>query len=161
MSKSRRVGQADFKDQLKVMRDYIRTRASRLVGRSVLFGLDDLVQESTIVLWKVLREYPEASTEELVKLFKMSLTHRYASMFRMKRVKIEKRMHSLDSIKDEPEKLFRVTSKEVLPWDFFRHRLAQIATRLDKESYAKICYAPSRINDLYLRRKEDALKEII
>lgn len=158
----KQVADPEFEGQLAKLARYINATARHLEWRSTLYDVDDLSQEAAIVLWRVLTEYPSASKDETVKLFKTSLVHKLASIFRKKRFKLELRQKRLEESGESTDDFDTGWhSGEVLPWDFFKRRLEAIAQRLDKERYVRLLFVSSRINDKYLKLKEDALKEIL
>lgn len=159
------LAEEEFRSQLDLMSRIIRKRAKRLVRRSVMYGYEDLVQECSMVLWRVITKYPAAKGVDLLKLFNRSLKNHFVSIFRQDRewLKLEDRTErQVNPLEAELGGTRRgILNRHVLPWDFFRCRLALIATKLDKEKYIRLCEIPSRINDRFLRRKEAALKEIV
>jgi DNA-directed RNA polymerase specialized sigma24 family protein len=153
------------------LKRYINSTAYDLEWRSVLYDADDLIQEACMVLWRVIESYPAAKGIELVKLFKTSFSRHLASVYRRKRVKLERRnklqLETLetraaghDPLSRELERVrFQVMKRSVLPWDFFKIRLEGLSQRLGRERWKRLVDVPSRINDEYLRRKEESLRE--
>jgi DNA-directed RNA polymerase specialized sigma24 family protein len=164
---ARRVGleeERKFQDQLDEMSRFIKRRAKKLVERSVLFGYDDLIQECSMVLWRVLEKYPDARGVDLLKLFNRSMKNHFASLFRPDRewLKLDDKTDQFDPLASELNQVrLGILKRHVLPWDFFRYRLALIATKLDKEKYIRLCEIPKRANNISLRRKEEELREIV
>jgi DNA-directed RNA polymerase specialized sigma24 family protein len=164
---ARRVGlvkEQEFQRQLDEMSRFIRRRAKCLVRRSVLFGYDDLMQECSMVLWRVLESYPDARGVELLKLFNRSMKNHFASLFRPDRewLKLDDKTDQFDPLASELNQVrLGIMKRHILPWDFFRYRLALIATKLDKEKYLRLCEIRGRANNVSLRKKEEELKEIL
>jgi DNA-directed RNA polymerase specialized sigma24 family protein len=156
------------------LKTYIKSTAYQLEWRSVLYDSDDLVQEASMVLWRVIENYPAAKGTELVKLFKTSFSRHLASVYRRKRIKNDQRNKvtfenlemghgsGSDPLTAELNRTRRkIMERTILPWDFFRVRLSKLSERLDRERWRRLVEVPSRINDEYLRRKEASLREIL
>jgi len=143
----------------------IKSVAQRHAWRSVLYDSEDLCQEASIILWRVLEEYPSARGIDLIRLFRKSLRRRIKDIFRMKLIKAERRVARLEAMlgpaSQEQDGPASFAGSPLLPLDFFRAKLSALTGRLGRERCKRLVEVSSRINDQYLKKKEDLLREYL
>lgn len=127
--------------ELRNLRGYILSISKKVCRRSLMMGVEDVAQEGTIVLWRIIKNKPGITGDDLVKLFKTSFRNRLASLFRVGHVKAEQKSVSLDAYgktgeedtnaEDELDVRIVLTSvRNVLPWDFYKVSLQRLGRRV-------------------------------
>src|SRR3990167_11105385 len=160
---------------LRSLKGYIRLMAKRHKWRSVLLSVEDIVQEATIVLWKVLVLYKDKDEEELVKIFMASFRRHLWHIYRKESIKNEQKCQSLHNFvgnkfeadpasysEQSGELLVRLRNggKEVslLPWDFYKHKLRELARKIGRNNLRDFIYKGRKMNTAYFeQRKEEVL----
>jgi hypothetical protein len=167
----RAAARRKLEESLNDLNGYISSVARRTGTRSILFGIEDIVQECMVVLWRVIVKYPEARGIELLKLFKRSLTRHLASIFRLEHVRRSYGTQSLSSSHSETDStggggdwVYDVSGEgvysrdySILPWDFYRVELKRIEARLGRKRL-KILMTQRNFGKGFPGRKEEIMK---
>ena len=130
-----------LEDELRSLRGYILSVSRKVCRRSLMMGIEDVAQEGTIVLWRIIKNRPNITGDDLIRLFKTSFRNRLASLFRVGHVKAEKVSVSLDAYgktgeedvnaEDELDVRIVLTSvRNVLPWDFYKVSLKRLGRQV-------------------------------
>lgn len=151
---------------LRSLKGYIRLMAKRHKWRSVLLSIEDIVQEATIVLWRVLVLYRDKGEEELVKLFMTSFRRHLWHIYKKEGIKNEQRVESLHARegaclgRDELVIRLRDGGKDValLPWDFYKLKLRELARKIGRKNLHDFIHKGRKMNTAYFeKRKEEVL----
>lgn len=167
---------------LRLLKGYIRLMANRHKWRSVLLSVEDVVQEGTVVLWKILVKYRKATPEELTKLFMVSFRRHLVAICKKEGIKNDRYVTSLQALESAYNEKSEATSGfptygrgelagirlrdggkphgvTLLPWDFYAMKLRELSRRIGKKTVHSFIHEGRRANTIHFeRRKEEVLK---
>jgi len=151
------VTQKRYLEHMDLLNSYIRSIASRCRRQSILLGKEDLIQEASFVLWRVVKRYPKAHGEEIVKLFKVSFRRHLADLFGAKN-RIDK-MESLDNIGESIEVHVNLSSSGLLPWDYYRYHIRCLEMALGRKEVRDMIDNVSlrKARDVSFRKRKEAI----
>lgn len=163
---------------LRLLKGYLVLTGKRNGWRSIVYGIEDIIQEASIVLWKVLLKYPKATPEEITKIFMVSLRRHLGHIFKKEDMRHEKFVHSLDNLlghaSDGRGKMEdRVEIQEVillrdggrpmamLPWDYYEMKLRLIAKKIGKAKLRSFIHEGRKANTEFVEKRKEEVMTVI
>lgn len=152
--------------------------AKRHSWRSVLLSLEDVVQEGTVVLWKILVKYRKAKPEELVKIFMVSFRRHLVAICKKEGIKNDRYVTSLEALAAaydarsveahgfSPESFIRLRDGgkgehiTMLPWDYYAMRLKELSKRIGRKNVEALVHEGRKATKSYEFRKEEVLRAL-